>query len=441
MEQTVETSTVQKDLQADQAIDFKMVTFSLAGKDYAIDIMQVKEISKISRFTFVPNSAPFVRGVYNLRGDIISVIDLRLFFNLPAAEQEGAGGENIIILRLEEHVLAVVVDEIDKVVGISKESIQPPHPIFGDINIKYISGVVEEHGRLYVILDVERILGTGDRSRTKEQNAFSSSLPEIKQAEQTSAGGAAAPVSEGQMEVDLGFIKETLVTFLAFYAGPMNMEWMRSRYISWKKQRGDKIQLTSEKDAQDFLAPFWSPFSGAFWSSDYADKVAALLPPGHTGNFQVWNPGCGMGHEACSLACTIKKTLPKVHLRILAHDKDLIRVSGAPGLRPPENAGEPFSSFTAEGARETVFNKEITDALLFEYHDITHDNTLPKLDMVVARDTLCYLPEESCRALFNTLDDVMKPGSLLLLGSNEEPINPELWERIENSGVVAYKKR
>ena len=60
-------------------IDFKMVTFSLSGKDYAIDIMSVKEIAKAGRFTYVPNTAPFVLGVYNLRGEIIPII--RTFFN------------------------------------------------------------------------------------------------------------------------------------------------------------------------------------------------------------------------------------------------------------------------------------------------------------------------------------------------------------------------
>ena len=58
-------------------IDFKMVAFSLAGRDYAIDIMKVKEIAKAGRFTYVPNTSPFVLGVYNLRGEIIPIIDLR----------------------------------------------------------------------------------------------------------------------------------------------------------------------------------------------------------------------------------------------------------------------------------------------------------------------------------------------------------------------------
>ena len=69
-------------------VDYKMVTFSLAGKDYAIDIMQVKEIAKTGRFTYVPNTLPFVLGVYNLRGEIIPIIDLRLFFNIDIPERK-----------------------------------------------------------------------------------------------------------------------------------------------------------------------------------------------------------------------------------------------------------------------------------------------------------------------------------------------------------------
>ena len=68
-------------------IDFKMITFSLAEKDYAIDIMKVKEIAKANNFTYVPNTAPFVLGVYNLRGDIIPIIDLRVFFNITVKQR------------------------------------------------------------------------------------------------------------------------------------------------------------------------------------------------------------------------------------------------------------------------------------------------------------------------------------------------------------------
>ncbi|MDR1748994.1 MAG: chemotaxis protein CheW, partial [Spirochaetaceae bacterium] len=152
-------------------IDFKMVTFSLAGKDYGVDIMNVKEIAKAGRFTYVPNTSPFVLGVYNLRGDIIPIIDLRLFFNIPIAERPDDELENMIIVTVAEQTFGVVVDAIDKVVGISSASVQPPHPLFGDINIKYIYGVVESNRRLYVLLDIERIFNNKSVSHADDDSA------------------------------------------------------------------------------------------------------------------------------------------------------------------------------------------------------------------------------------------------------------------------------
>ncbi len=84
-------------------VDFKMVTFSLAGKDYGVDIMSVKEIAKADKFTFVPNAASYVRGVYNLRGDIIPIVDLRQFFHLPI-ERKTEGLDNMLILHINDQV-------------------------------------------------------------------------------------------------------------------------------------------------------------------------------------------------------------------------------------------------------------------------------------------------------------------------------------------------
>ena len=66
----------------------------------------------------------------------------------------------MIIVTVEDQVFGVVVDAIDKVVGIQKSTIQPPHPLFGDISIKYIAGVVESNNHLYILLDIDRIFGS-----------------------------------------------------------------------------------------------------------------------------------------------------------------------------------------------------------------------------------------------------------------------------------------
>ena len=170
---TLEKAVDEKTLEQNEnsMIDFKMVTFSLSGKDYSIDIMHIKEIAKAGRFTYVPNTLPFVLGVYNLRGEIIPILDLRLFFNIEVPEREDNKMENLLILNIDDQKFGVVVDKIDKVIGVQKSSIQPPHPLFGDINIKYISGVVESNNRLYVLLDVTRIFAT---STAENEDANSS---------------------------------------------------------------------------------------------------------------------------------------------------------------------------------------------------------------------------------------------------------------------------
>ena len=159
-------------------VDFKMITFSLAEKDYAIDIMKVKEIAKANNFTYVPNTAPFVLGVYNLRGDIIPIIDLRIFFNIPVKQRSKETIESMVIITVDDQTFGIVVDRIDKVVGVSKNTIQPPHPIFGDINIKYIYGVVENAGQLYILLDVDRIFAARTVKEEKPEEAAEAILPD-----------------------------------------------------------------------------------------------------------------------------------------------------------------------------------------------------------------------------------------------------------------------
>lgn len=167
------------DRKTQETVDFKMVTFSISGKDYAIDIMYVKEIAKAGQFTYVPNTLPFVVGVYNLRGEIIPILDLRIFFNISDKKDEDSKLQNLLILNVNEQTFGVIVDNIDKVVGIQKSSIQPSHPLFADINIKYIAGVIENNKHLYILLDVERIFskskdGEGDSKYEKRRNEIPS---------------------------------------------------------------------------------------------------------------------------------------------------------------------------------------------------------------------------------------------------------------------------
>ncbi len=416
-------------------IDFKMVTFTLAGKDYGIDIMRVKEIHKAQKFTFVPNSAPYVKGVYNMRGDIISVIDLRVFFNLPVTDNS-RGFENMIILRLEDSTIGILVDSIEKVIGIDSSRKQPPHPLFGDINIKYIDGVVENDSSLYIILDAEKIFSSETKVDKNE------AIRNIAQAEaqEYSAPAVAAAAPSGK-SLNQGFIEETLTTYLGFHPSPMNRDWISSRYDSWIKQKGeDNFQLRNKDDAEDFLRGFFSPCTGQMWSDEILDAVGSVLPS-MRGNVFVWNPGCGRGFETYSIASLIKGKSPDTVLKVQGNDNDLINISSAPGLSVDKSRISDFyAPYLVSSGSSFQFNDVIKNSILFEYSDLNNDSALPHADMVICRDTLCYLPEAVQIKFFDTIYENMKPGGLLVLGDNEMPISMSGWDAVGRGNHKIFKK-
>ncbi|MCL1817720.1 MAG: chemotaxis protein CheW [Spirochaetaceae bacterium] len=419
-------------------IDFKMVTFSLGGKDYGIDIMKIKEIAKFSNFTYVPNSFPYVRGVYNLRGDIISILDLRVLFHLPVPPNS-AETENGLILRLEENVLGVVVDVIDKVIAISSKNIQPPHPIFGDINIKYIHGVVENAGRLYIILNADSICSREETSHRAEVEAGIASQP--LPAAAAYAASPAAPVSAEEPERD--FVRDTLKTFRGFHVTDANNAWFSKRFDEWKDQRQRKsadVQLQSAEDADAFLAPFHSADTGRFWSSDLASLHSRVFPDTGGKAMNVWDVGCGKGYEAYSLAGVLTKKFPGRMIKIWANDSDLLAISTAPNLIFHEDEVPDYlQPYVAVGKNGASFQMDFKSKILFEYHDAMHSNTLPDMDFIVARDVVSFQSPENQVRMMGGFHEKLKPSGVLILGDNEKPLDPSLWAAVPNSHS-AYKK-
>lgn len=402
-------------------IDFKMVTFSLGGKEYGVDIMKVKEIAKFENFTYVPNTQPFVAGVYNLRGDIISVIDMRIMFNLPAAQHADDDPQDGLILRLDNGLIGVVVDSIDKVVGISSETIQPPHPIFADVNIKYISGVVEHDERLYIVLDVERILGE-EADEEAERSAPPESPPEpsSEASERTPAAAAhAEPAPAGPAET-AEMVAPTLQTLSGFTMTDLNRSWVEQRLRAWTDRR-DRGAISSPEEVEEFLAPFYSPFSGRFWEEDYLADLHALLPEDPGGTLNVWNPGCGPGYETYSIAALLRSTWPDARIKVWAGDNDLLGISNAPNLVFDRRAvPDYYEPFIVEGSNGYSFNADIKQIVLFEFSDVTHGSAVPPCDLIVIRDVLSFLSERDQRRVIGVIEEKAKEATIVVPGANED---------------------
>ncbi len=137
-----------------------LVTFRLGNGEYAIDIMQAKEIIKMEKITLIPNAPEFVEGVINLRGNIIPIIDLKKRFNLE--ETEGDKNTGIIIVKIEDVDMGIIIDAISKVVSISNSDIQPPRPVLSGIGQKYIKGVGKLEDKLLVVLDLEKLFASDE---------------------------------------------------------------------------------------------------------------------------------------------------------------------------------------------------------------------------------------------------------------------------------------
>ena len=413
------------------SLDYKMVTFSLGGRDYGINIMKVKEIGKVSRITYVPNSLPSVKGVYNLRGEIISIIDLRIMFNIPVEEELKEAMKQMIILRLESNVLGIIVDSINKVVGVSSKTIQPPHPLFGDINIKYISGIVENEDRLYVILDVEEIFNEKDAPETPP--------PLILAKEE---GFSVAPEDGSETELTYGFIVEGLASLKRFFVTEVNQGWMRNRVDRWKKgrnQNGQDVQLRKESDAEEFLKEFYSTNTGELWSEGYRENFKKLLPECASGVINVWNPGCSKGLETYSLATVLRERYPGKRIKIWAHDNNLLEISIAPTLVVhKDQIPACYNPFLMETPAGYQFNSEIKDTIVFEYHDAVNSNTLPPVDLILCRDLLSFLPPESQLAIAGEFREHIRPEGLLILGENEI-LDAPAWQTVKAGPLRAFR--
>lgn len=133
----------------------QLVSFHLAGEEYALEILRVQEIIRMQDLTRVPNAPPFVEGVINLRGRVIPVVGLRKRFGLEPIPP----GKNTRIVVVEVHgtVVGLVVDSVSEVLRVAADTIEPP-PRLGKMEREYVSGVGKLENRLLLLLDVDHLL-------------------------------------------------------------------------------------------------------------------------------------------------------------------------------------------------------------------------------------------------------------------------------------------
>ena len=134
----------------------KFLTLFLGEEEYGLEILKVQEIIGIMEITPIPNTPPFIRGVVNLRGKVIPVMDLRVKFSMEAIEETDE--TCIIVVLVEGIAMGLVVDRVSEVTDILGEDVEDA-PSFGtDVDTDYILGIAKSEDRVRMLLDIDKVL-------------------------------------------------------------------------------------------------------------------------------------------------------------------------------------------------------------------------------------------------------------------------------------------
>ena len=150
------TSTVERPL---NALGGKYLTFFLAGEEYGVAILRVQEIISMMPVTRVPRTPPYIRGVINLRGKVIPIMDLREKFNMPPAVEPE---QVMIVVQVAGVQIGVVADKVSEVASIASADIDPTPDFGAEIHTEFLLGLGKSNGRLRLLLDIERVLSTDE---------------------------------------------------------------------------------------------------------------------------------------------------------------------------------------------------------------------------------------------------------------------------------------
>ena len=139
----------------------QLISFTVGGEEYGLDLLRVKEVIRITQITWLPKAPSCVKGIINLRGEVIPIIDLRERFGL--AQQESTALTRVIVVEVEGRPVGMVVDSASQVVRIPADQIDPPPPVLGGFSQEFITGVGKLDDKLIILLNADAVLTVEER--------------------------------------------------------------------------------------------------------------------------------------------------------------------------------------------------------------------------------------------------------------------------------------
>lgn len=150
-------STLTENINSDiSALEGKYLTFILNDEEYGLEILKVREIIGLMDITPVPQIPSFIKGIINLRGKVIPVVDLRLKFGMQEAEYTKE--TCIIVVDIENRLMGIIVDTVSEVLDINAKDIEPTPSLGSTIKTDFILGMGKVKGKVKILLDIDKVL-------------------------------------------------------------------------------------------------------------------------------------------------------------------------------------------------------------------------------------------------------------------------------------------
>ena len=138
----------------------EVLVFVIGDEEYGVDILKVQEIRGYEKVTAIPSAPDYLKGVVNLRGIIVPVIDMRIKFKLPDPRYDSF--TVVVILRLATRVIGIVVDAVSDVVRLAANDVKDPPKLGSVVDSSYLTGVATLNERMVLLIDIEKFLSSSE---------------------------------------------------------------------------------------------------------------------------------------------------------------------------------------------------------------------------------------------------------------------------------------
>jgi len=157
--------------QAESEERHELLTFTLGSEEYGIDILKVQEIRGYDAVTTIANAPEFIKGVINLRGIIVPIVDMRIKFKLGNITYDET--TVVIILNVANRVLGMVVDGVSDVTSLKPDDIKPAPKFGSSLDAEYLQGLGTADDRMIILVDIEKLMSSRDMELIEETNLSS----------------------------------------------------------------------------------------------------------------------------------------------------------------------------------------------------------------------------------------------------------------------------